>query len=62
MASRTSGIRVNKGLVQFGASTSTASSGRWCLRVLNRLWAMTMSPTQAGPTTKAAVPGAEVKG
>src|SRR5579871_1525909 len=47
----TSGMRASNGLDHVGASTSISESGKRALSVMNRLWAMTMSPTQAGPTT-----------
>ena len=44
--------RHQRGLVHAGASTSICSADSDCLRTLNRLWAMIMSPIQAGPTTR----------
>src|SRR5689334_17969726 len=52
MARRSSGMKRSKGRVQRGASTSMAAAGCCWRNAANRLWAMTISPTQAGPTTR----------
>ncbi len=45
-------MRSSRGRVHAGAATSIWQLGRSFLRVLNRLWASTISPTQAGPSTR----------
>ena len=52
MAFSTSGILSSKETDQGGARTSIWQSGWVFFRVINRLCAITMSPTHDGPTTK----------
>ena len=52
MAVLTSGMRSSKGSVHAGAATSIWQLGRSFFSVLNRLCANTISPTQAGPSTR----------
>ena len=48
----TSGMRAIKGSVHAGAATSIIQSGCCSFKILNRLCASTISPTQAGPSTR----------
>src|SRR5690606_31746998 len=47
----TSGMRASRGSVHAGAMTPMKRSGRAAFKAMNRLCAMTMSPTHEGPTT-----------
>src|SRR5690606_32371938 len=47
----TSGMRASRGSVHAGAMTPMKRSGCAAFRAMNRLCAMTMSPTHEGPTT-----------